>query len=64
MKINIAFSGSDEGRVMSETCSVELEYLIGWCGGGKSNGNNQRRCTGCRCIGGNRVERTEWRTCQ
>lgn len=21
---------------MSETCSVELEYLIGWCGGGKS----------------------------
>ena len=33
---------------MSETCSVELEYLIGWCGGGKSNGNNQRRCTGCR----------------
>lgn len=49
---------------MSETCCVELEYLIGRCGGGKSNGNNQRRCTGRRCIGGNRVERTEWRTCQ
>ena len=48
----------------SETCSVELEYLIGWCGEENQMVTIKDVARDAGVSVGTVIERTEWRTCQ